>query len=398
MNREEKKLRHFFEELGTHETAKSRKKALQVGKAMTKKKGGRDKFDHRRWETAGEVSPSYQKRRRQITADALATPLPAAETDPVVEAALRDGTLISITRRIGSVLVGREIVECLLPSRMAATQQTDVAVGDRVRWWEKDDGSRWIHSILPRRTFLARPDPHYAHMQRVIAANIDVVVNVVSVKFPPLRPRLIDRYLIAIMQGGAQPLICVNKSDLLEGDELREELACLDAYSEFGVEAILCSTKSGAGIADVIDRLRGRCSVFVGHSGVGKSTILQSIVTLEKDTGIDIAMIKTGAISEAHGTGTHTTRLAALYDLGGGTSIIDTPGIREFGLWALDVETLKSYFPEFDELAIDCKFRDCIHTHEPDCAVKDAVEAGEMSEARFDTYLRLMEELQEQEK
>ncbi|MGK2858824.1 MAG: ribosome small subunit-dependent GTPase A [Thermoanaerobaculia bacterium] len=398
MNREEKKLRHFFEELGTHDTAKSRKKALQVRKAMTKKKGGRDKFDHRRWETAGEVSPSYQKRRRQITADALATPLPAAETDPVVEAALRDGTLISITRRIGSVLVGREIVECLLPSRMAATQQTDVAVGDRVRWWEKDDGSRWIHSILPRRTFLARPDPHYAHMQRVIAANIDVVVNVVSVKFPPLRPRLIDRYLIAIMQGGAQPLICVNKSDLLEGDELREELACLDAYSEFGVEAILCSTKSGAGIGDVIDRLRGRCSVFVGHSGVGKSTILQSIVTLEKDTGIDIAMIKTGAISEAHGTGTHTTRLAALYDLGGGTSIIDTPGIREFGLWALDVETLKSYFPEFDELAIDCKFRDCIHTHEPDCAVKDAVEAGEMSEARFDTYLRLMEELQEQEK
>lgn len=398
MSREEKKLRHFFEELGAHESAKARKKALQVRKAMTKKKGGRDKFDHRRWETAGEVSPSYQKHRRQVSADALATPLPAAEPDPAVEAALRDGTLISITRRHGSVLVGREIVDCLLPSRMAATQQTDISVGDRVRWWEKEDGSRWIHSVLPRTTFLARPDPHYAHLQRVIAANIDVVVNVVSVKFPPLRPRLIDRYLIAIMQGGAQPLICVNKADLLEGDELREELACLDAYSEFGVDAILCSTKTGQGIDELMERLRGRCSVFVGHSGVGKSTILQAIVALEKNTGIDVATIKTGAISEAHGTGTHTTRLAALYDLGGGTSIIDTPGIREFGLWALDVETLKSYFPEFDELAVDCKFNDCSHTHEPDCAVKDAVEAEEMSEARFDTYLRLMEELQEQGK
>ncbi len=398
MNREEKKLRHHFEHLAKYESSKARKKAGQIRKTMTKKKGGRDKFDHRRWETAGEVSPSYEKRRRQLSLDALAAPLPAAGADPVVEAALRDGTLISITRRIGSVLVGREIVECLLPSRMAPTQQTDVAVGDHVRWWEKEDGSRWIHSVLPRTTFLARPDPHYAHMQRVIAANIDVVVNVVSVKFPPLRPRLIDRYLIAIMQGGAKPLICVNKSDLLEGDELREELACLDAYAEFGVDAILCSTKTGLGISEVMDRLRGRCSVFVGHSGVGKSSILQSIVTLEKDTGIDVAMIKTGAISEAHGTGTHTTRLAALYDLGEGTSIIDTPGIREFGLWALDVETLKSYFPEFDELAVDCKFNDCSHTHEPSCAVKDAVEADELSEARFDTYLRLMDELQEQGK
>ncbi|MCM2315591.1 MAG: hypothetical protein NDJ92_10640, partial [Thermoanaerobaculia bacterium] len=124
MNREEKKLRHLFAELGTHESAKARKKALQVRKAMTKKKGGRDKFDHRRWETAGEVSPSYQKHRRQVSADALVTPLPATEPDPAIEAALRDGTLISITRRHGSVLVGREIVDCILPSRMAATQQT----------------------------------------------------------------------------------------------------------------------------------------------------------------------------------------------------------------------------------------------------------------------------------
>ena len=363
---------------------------------MTKKKGPREKFDHRRWETASERSPSFEKHRRQLAVDANAPPVAPPEPDPVVEAALQDGTLISITRRIGSVLVGSEIVECLLPSRLAATQQTDIAVGDRVRWWAKDDGSRWIHSVLPRNTFLARPDPHYAHLQRVIAANVDVVVNVVSVKFPPLRPRLIDRYLIAIMQGGAKPLICVNKADLLEGDELREELACLDAYSEFGVEAILCSMKTGQGIGELMERLRGRCSVFVGHSGVGKSSILRAIIALEQDTGIDVATIKTGEISEAHGTGTHTTRLAALYTLGAGTSIIDTPGIREFGLWALDVETLKSYFPEFDDLAVDCRFNDCSHTHEPDCAIKDAVEAEEISEARFDTYLRLMDELKEQ--
>jgi ribosome biogenesis GTPase len=398
MNRDEKKLQHHFREHRQFEQEKARRKAAKISKAMGKKKGGREKFDHRRWETAGELAPSFLKRRRQGAIEASPAPQPAAEPDLAVDAKLRDGTLVSITRRYGSIVSMGELVECMLPARLAATQQTDIAVGDRVRWWIKDDGSRWIHSVLPRRTFLARPDPHYAHLQRVIAANVDVVVSVVSVKFPPLRPRLIDRYLIAIMQGGATPLICVNKTDLLEGDELREELACLDAYAEFGVEAILCSVKSGEGIGRLTDALRGRCSVFVGHSGVGKSSILRAIVGVEKSSGVDAESIRTGDVSEAHGTGTHTTRLAELYDLGGGTSIIDTPGIREFGLWALDVETLKSYFPEFDELAIDCRFNDCSHTHEPDCAVKDAVEQDEISEARFDTYVRLMEELEEQGK
>jgi ribosome biogenesis GTPase len=398
MNREEKKLRHLLEQGARHATEKARKKASQIRKSMGKKKGGRDKFDHRRWEAAGEAAPSYEKKRRLVSLDTIAGQVPAPEPDPVADAAMRDGTLISITRRTASVLASEEIVECLLPSRYAATQQTDIAVGDRLRWWEKEDGSRWIHTVLPRTTFLARPDPHYAHMQRVIAANVDVVVNVVSVKYPPLRPRLIDRYLIAIMQGGAKPLICVNKVDLASDDELADELACLEAYAEFGVEYVLCSTKTGLGIATLESRLRGRCSVFVGHSGVGKSTILRSIVKMDESSEIDTNAIKTGEVSEAHGTGTHTTRLATLYDLGGGTSIIDTPGIREFGLMELDVETLKSYFPEFDELAVECRFNDCSHTHEPGCAVKGAVESDEISEGRYDTYLRLMDELKEQAK
>jgi ribosome biogenesis GTPase len=234
-------------------------------------------------------------------------------------------------------------------------------------------------------------------MQRVIAANVDVVVNVVSVKYPPLRPRLIDRYLIAIMQGGAKPLICVNKVDLAGDEELADELACLEAYAEFGVDYVLCSSKTGLGIETLASRLRGRCSVFVGHSGVGKSSILRSIVRLDESSAIDAGAIRTAAVSEAHGTGVHTTRLATLYDLGGGTSIIDTPGIREFGLRDLDVDTLKSYFPEFDELAVDCRFNDCSHTHEPGCAVKSAVEDEEISEGRYDTYLRLMDELKESE-
>lgn len=396
MNREDKKLRHHFEKHERYVTAKSRKKAAQVRKSMAKKKGARTKFDHRRWETSGETSPSFEKRRRQLSLDALANPTPAPEPDDAAEAAMRDGLLISITRRIASVLAEGGLVECLLPSRLAATQQSEIAVGDRVRWLEKEDGSRWIHSVLPRATYLARPDPHYEHMQRVIAANVDVVVNVVSVKYPPLRPRLIDRYLIAIMQGGATPLICVNKIDLESDEELADELACLEAYAEFGVEYVLCSTKTGQGIATLASRLRGRCSVFVGHSGVGKSSILRSIVDLDTASVVDASTIRTGAISEAHGTGTHTTRLATLYDLGGGTAIIDTPGIREFGLMKLDVETLKSYFPEFDDLAIDCRFNDCSHTHEPECAVKDAVEADDVSEGRYETYLRLMEELREQ--
>ena len=256
-------------------------------------------------------------------------------------------------------------------------QKSDLAVGDRVTI----EGDH-IVAVLPRRTVLSRPDPSNRHRQRVIAANLDVVIHVVSVKAPPLRPRLIDRFFIAIQRGGAQPLLCVNKIDLLADDA---ELAVLDPYREL-MPVILCSTKSGEGLDALRGAVQGKTCALVGHSGVGKSSILNAL-----DRRLQLS------IGELHraGSGRHTTTASTLYDFGDETYLIDTPGIREFGLWDLSADTLAEYFPEFAEAAESCRFNDCSHLHEPDCEVKRRVASGAIPAARYDTYTRLVEDLQE---
>ncbi|HEX7707309.1 MAG TPA: ribosome small subunit-dependent GTPase A [Thermoanaerobaculia bacterium] len=274
--------------------------------------------------------------------------------------------------------------DCAVPSELAARQKSLLAVGDRVRIRE-DDGVWRLEAVLPRRTVLARPDPLHKHMQRLVAANIDVVVHVVSLKAPPLRPRLIDRYLIAIQRGGAQPVICVNKIDLVPEHDREKELDSLKTYSDLGVPVIACSTKSGAGLEALRAEVEGRMAALVGHSGVGKSSILNAL-----DRSLDLA---TNTVHRKRATGRHTTSASTLYDFGGGTYLIDTPGIREFGLWDLDRESLRDYFPEFDEPSESCRFTNCTHVHEPGCEVKDRVEAGSLSEARYVTYARLWDDL-----
>jgi ribosome biogenesis GTPase len=276
---------------------------------------------------------------------------------------------------------GREF-DCVIPSEIAVRQKSALAVGDRVVT-EESDGVTRLSAVLPRRTVLSRPDPLNPRMQRLIAANIDVVVNVVSVKAPPLRPRLIDRFLIAIERGGARAAICVNKIDLLDGDE--RELAPLDVYRELGVPVVGVSTKSGEGIDALRALVRGKTGALVGHSGVGKSSILNAL-----DASLDIA---TAGVSAKRGTGRHTTTAATLHDLGDDTLLIDTPGIRELGLWDLTPETLRTFFPEFEEPSQSCRFNDCTHLHEPDCAVKERAAEGTLSRARYETYVRLSEDL-----
>ncbi len=278
---------------------------------------------------------------------------------------------------------GREI-DCIVPPEIAVRQKSALAVGDRVEIAE-DSGVWKLKDILPRRSVLARPDPLHKHMQRLIAANIDVVVHVVSVKAPPLRPRLIDRFLIAIQRGGAQPVICVNKIDLLAPQQRDEELSRLATYRELGVPVIACSTKTGEGLDALRDALRGRTAALAGHSGVGKSSILNALDARLQLPTRDVLK---------RGTGRHTTSASTLFDLGDGTCVIDTPGIREFGLWDLDRQTLRDYFPEFEEAAQQCRFNDCSHVHEPQCEVKARVERGEINRARYDTYLRLYEDLE----
>jgi len=258
--------------------------------------------------------------------------------------------------------------------RFRCRSTPDLAIGDHVLFSPE---RRRVEEILPRRTVLSRTDPHNPRIERVIAANVDVVVVVVSLKNPALRPGLIDRYLIAIGKSGADPLLCVNKIDLMSSDG---ELDALRPYQDLGIEVVLCSAATGEGLETLSAALAGKTCVFTGHSGVGKSSLLNAL-----DEKLDL---ETNAVSSATEKGRHTTTHSAMYELPNGAIVIDTPGIREFGLWDISPLEIRRYFDEFDHYR--CGFSDCTHSHEPDCAVKAAVEAGEIAEARYQGYLRIL--------
>jgi ribosome biogenesis GTPase len=264
------------------------------------------------------------------------------------------------------VLAGSQRIRC--------RPTPDVAIGDNVLF---SLDRRRVEEILPRRTVLSRTDPHNPRIERVIAANVDVVVMVVSLKNPPLRPGLIDRYLIAIGKSGAGPLLCVNKIDLMSADE---ELDALRPYQDLRIEVVLCSAATGKGLGMLSAALAGKTCVFTGHSGVGKSSLLNAL-----DQKLDL---ETNPVSSANERGRHTTTSSAMYELSNGARVIDTPGIREFGLWDISRAEIARYFDEFNFHR--CNFSDCTHTHEPGCAVKVAVESGDIPTARYQAYLRIV--------
>jgi ribosome biogenesis GTPase len=259
---------------------------------------------------------------------------------------------------------------------LSCRNQLPVAPGDFVALVE---GQR-VKRILPRRTFLSRPDPGNHRLERVVAANMDIVVIVVAVANPPLHPGLIDRYLIAIERGGADAAICVNKAEL--GDRDAVETA-LEPYRSLPAPIVICSAHTGDGLDQLRAIVAGKLCAFVGHSGVGKSSLLNALLP-----GAGAA---TGLVSETSGKGQHTTTRSQIYDLTDGARVIDTPGVREFGLWKLDPAEVRLYFHDFDEAAAKCRFADCTHLHEPDCMVRAQVEAGVIAPARYQRYKSICE-------
>lgn len=284
--------------------------------------------------------------------------------------------VLSVALGSCQVLFEDRLLNCKLTSELRQRQQTALAVGDHVFVDFERGNDPIVASVLPRHTRLSRPDPGIQARERVIVANVDQVGIVVSLVTPPLHPRLIDRYLIAIQKGGAKPLLCVNKIDLVED---QSELSKLQPYRDLGLHMVLCSADSGEGLDDLRQHLRGRLTAFVGHSGVGKSSLLNA---LRPDLGL-----ATGEVSAGYGRGTHTTTSSSLHDLGDGLRIIDTPGVREFGLWQVSAQELDDSFPEFSSLT--CRFRDCTHTHEPGCGVKEATDLGQITSDRLETYQSL---------
>lgn len=277
------------------------------------------------------------------------------------------------------VMLGSEPVRAYRPMNL------HLVVGDTVSLAKRPDGSIWISGVGERRTHLSRPDPHNPREQRIMAANIEVAVHVSTPMSPPLRPALIDRFLVAILNGGTRPVIAINKVDLLTAAQRKFIDEELEDYMLLEVPLVFCSAKTGDGIEELRGILRGKLSVLVGHSGVGKSSLLNALHP--------VVSARVGDVQERSGRGRHTTSFAAMFDLGDGTRIIDTPGVREFGLWDMDRTQLRFYFREFEPFALECRFSNCTHLHEPACAVKDAVERGEISERRYEAYENLVSQM-----
>jgi ribosome biogenesis GTPase len=259
-----------------------------------------------------------------------------------------------------------------------------IVVGDEVTLEVVDEAKKEgvITERHPRRTKLSRKvSTGTRELEQVVAANIDNLVIVSSVADPPFRPGLIDRYLVAAAKGDLTPLICVNKVDLGGLEELQE---ILETYRDLGYPVILTSTKTGQGIEELRERLRDRTSVFAGHSGVGKSSLLRLLVP-----GIQV---KVAEVNPRTGRGRHTTTAAELVRLPDGGYVIDTPGIRQFSLWDLTEEDVRRFFVEIARYGAGCRFADCSHTVEPGCAVRAALEEGRLHPRRYESFLRLLEE------
>lgn len=275
------------------------------------------------------------------------------------------------------------VLDAALRGRLKREQRTGqgVVAGDRVTVEVHDDGSATIEAVANRHSQLARRAPgRNVRQAKVIAANIDQVVVVFAAAHPEPRLRMLDRFLVLAEANGLAAVVVVNKMDLDPG----EASARFAPYATAGYDVLHTSAVTGLGLDALHGKLCGRLSVLTGPSGVGKSRLLNSI-----QPALNRAI---GEVSEAVGKGRHTTVTAELIPLDCGGYVADTPGLRELGLWGVPTELLRDCFPEFLEPAGQCRFAgSCTHTHEPDCAVRAAVDAGTVNPDRYSSYCAMLE-------
>lgn len=348
--------------------------------------GDFDEFDFAQEE---RVMPRGERERRRTV---LATALADVQEESSPAEALPDeiigqrGAVVEVSSGLCRVDLGGRTLICGLRGSLSAedTGFTNVvAVGDEVIVF--DDGSRRgiVEKVLPRRSALVRPDVFYKHLQQVIVANADQLLIVAAWRNPVLWLELVDRYLIAAARNKLTPIICINKVDL--ADDMAACQAALHPYQALGYQVIFTSALTGEGIDTLRETLRGRITVLAGLSGVGKSSLLAAV-----QPGLQL---RTSAVSEHSGEGQHTTTQVTMLPLTIGGFVVDTPGIREFGLSSLPQHDLIQFYPDLAAVATSCRFADCTHRHEPGCAVKVAVTQGTLAATRYNNYQKIYDTL-----
>ncbi len=284
-------------------------------------------------------------------------------------------------------------IECRIKGnfRLKGIRSTNpIAVGDHVEITEqKEDNNSegavigLITNIIERKNYIIRKSPNLSKESHIIAANIDQAFLIVTIKHPVTTTTFIDRFLVSAEAYRIPCRIIFNKIDLYNEAQTSLMNFLIEVYEKVGYQCLKISAKKDIGMNELKMMMKNKTNVFSGHSGVGKSTIINSI---QPGT-----MLKTGIISDSHHSGKHTTTYSEMIDLDFGGFIIDTPGIKGFGLLEMEKEEIAHYFPEMFQLLNNCQYYNCTHTHEPECAVKKAVTDGQIAESRYDTYLGLLD-------
>ena len=261
-----------------------------------------------------------------------------------------------------------------------------IAVGDIVTFvleTKNNQQTGVIHSIEPRKNYIVRKSVNLSKQTHIIAANIDVVFLLITINNPPTLTSFIDRFLVTAEAYGIKAILLFNKVDLYDNDNTEALNYLTHIYTKIGYQCIKISAVTGYNLAVVKQLMKGQVCMFSGHSGVGKSSLINALEpTLN---------LKTKEISEQHMQGQHTTTFAEMFDLSFNAKIIDTPGIKGFGIVAIEKEELSDYFPEFFRLKNNCKFNNCLHVNEPKCAIKYAIETEDISHSRYRSYLQILE-------
>ena len=302
---------------------------------------------------------------------------------------MHEGVVIKARSGVYEVKSEDEVIHCALRQKIkreddrmrAETKEMRMAslvsVGDRVVISTPGDQAGYIEEILPRKNQFGRE--RIGKLPHVITANLDILLIVFAAKAPPLNLRMLDRFLVTAEAAEMESIICINKMDLVKPDKVKGKMKL---YEDIGYPVIYASAVTGEGLDALRHAMRDKISAFAGPSGVGKSTLLNAI-----QPGL---RLRIGDVSERTHKGQHTTSEVELLSLDFGGFVADTPGIRSLGLFEISTQYLDSFFPEMRKYLPLCKYPSCSHTHEPDCAVKEALELGKINAQRYESYLRLL--------